>query len=83
GQGMQGGGTAEGSSGPGSLGSGRTGETGTDREGHIDLKPGDAASPAQVIERELIRRDASPALPPPAHDYYQRLLGHQFLGHQY
>ncbi|HET9148521.1 MAG TPA: DUF4175 family protein, partial [Acetobacteraceae bacterium] len=46
GQGMQGGGTAEGSSGPGSLGSGRTGETGTDREGHIDLKPGDAASPA-------------------------------------
>lgn len=77
-QGSPSGSTAEGAAGLGQLGQGNTGQSGADREGRINLKPGQRESPAQMIERELINRDANPALPSSAHDYYRRLLGHQY-----
>jgi hypothetical protein len=31
-------------------------------------------NPARVIQQQIIQDDSDPALPPPVHDYYHRLL---------
>lgn len=54
------------------------GEFGNENRGVLSLGRAGAHSEARQIENELIRRDAEPGLPPPAHLYYHRLLGNRF-----
>ena len=71
-------GTGSGPSGLGQNASGGQGEYGNENQGTISLGRAGTHSTAREIQNDLIRRDAQPNLPPPAHDYYRRLLGHEF-----
>jgi len=71
-------GTGSGPSGLGQRASGGHGEYGNQSRGVISLGRAGIHSDARAIQDELIRRDAAPDLPPPAHHYYHRLLGKDF-----
>ncbi len=71
GQGLPGGGP----SGLGQHAAGGEGEFGNQNASTVSIGKAGAHSDARRIQGELIRRDATPGLPPEAHRYYGRLLG--------
>jgi hypothetical protein len=71
-------GSGSGPSGLGQRASGGHGQYGNQNHGVIRLGRAGIKSDARTIQNELIRRDAAPGLPPPAHQYYHRLLGNDF-----
>ncbi len=71
-------GTGSGPSGLGQRAAGGHGEYGNQNHSTISLGRAGAHSDARTIQNELIRRDAEPDLPAPAHSYYHRLLGSDF-----
>lgn len=71
-------GSGSGPSGLGQRASGGHGQYGNQNHGVIRLGRAGIKSDARTIQNELIRRDAAPDLPPPAHQYYHRLLGNDF-----
>lgn len=71
-------GNAGGPVGLGRQAAGGHGRFGTQDRGVLSLGRAGADSEARRIENDLIRRDARPGLPAPAHHYYHRLLGDKF-----
>jgi hypothetical protein len=64
-----------GPSGLGQHAAGGEGEFGNQNDSMVSIGKAGAHSDARRIQSELIRRDATPGLPPEAHRYYGRLLG--------
>jgi membrane protein implicated in regulation of membrane protease activity len=71
-------GSGSGPTGLGQRASGGHGEYGNQSHSTLSLGRAGAHSDARTIQNELIRRDAEPNLPAPAHSYYHRLLGSEF-----